>query len=365
MSDANEFPVVWTGILRKMRVEAGDPVAYHLKDATIGSIPVADHALTPHVGGEVHLRFLGEIRCTLCGRATKKTFGDGFCFPCSQSRPEADICIVKPELCHHGQADHPCRDEAFAQSQCFQPHVLYVSLTSGVKVGITRRVNLPSRWIDQGAVAAVPLAQVPDRRAVGLLEKRLSDEGYADKTHWTRMLKGDPDVAGLEPVARGGGAPRGLGCAAAARVRARGGDVPLPGAGLAGEGDQLQPRQIPRSRRGAPGHQGAVPALRRRGHQPAKILRIPGRGPGRETGHSKSLIGPLEPCGGAVRGLADRLGGPEAKKITCIPVNGSYYERQLKRARAAVRRTGVRLPQAAPEVRKPYAGQTDQAGTES
>ena len=200
MSDANEFPVVWTGILRKMRVEAGDPVAYHLKDATIGSIPVADHALTPHVGGEVHLRFLGEIRCTLCGRATKKTFGDGFCFPCSQSRPEADICIVKPELCHHGQADHPCRDEAFAQSQCFQPHVLYVSLTSGVKVGITRRVNLPSRWIDQGAVAAVPLAQVPDRRAVGLIEKRLSDEGYADKTHWTRMLKGDPDVAGLEPL---------------------------------------------------------------------------------------------------------------------------------------------------------------------
>ncbi|MBK7188745.1 MAG: DUF2797 domain-containing protein [bacterium] len=202
MSDANEFPVVWTGILRKMRVEAGDPVAYHLKDATIGSIPVADHALTPHVGGEVHLRFLGEIRCTLCGRATKKTFGDGFCFPCSQSRPEADICIVKPELCHHGQADHPCRDEAFAQSQCFQPHILYVSLTSGVKVGITRRVNLPSRWIDQGAVAAVPLAQLPDRRAVGLIEKRLSDEGYADKTHWTRMLKGDPDVAGLEPFAR-------------------------------------------------------------------------------------------------------------------------------------------------------------------
>ncbi len=200
-SAANELPIVWTGILRKMRVEAGDPVAYHLKDATIGSIPVADHALTPHVGGEVHLRFLGEIRCTLCGRATKKTFGDGFCFPCSQSRPEADICIVKPELCHHGQADHPCRDEAFAQSQCFQPHILYVSLTSGVKVGITRRVNLPSRWIDQGAVAAVPLALLPDRRGVGLLEKRLSDEGYADKTHWTRMLKGDPGVAGLEPFA--------------------------------------------------------------------------------------------------------------------------------------------------------------------
>lgn len=201
MPSSSPPPVAWTGILRKMRVSHEDPVAYYLKDATVDGVPAADCALAPHVGGRVQLRFLGEIRCTLCGRATKSTFGDGCCFPCSQSRPEADICIVRPELCHHGQPDHPCRDEAFAQAQCFQPHVLYVSLTSGLKVGITRRVNLPSRWIDQGAVAAVPVAVLPDRRAVGLLEKRLSDEGFADKTHWTRMLKGNPDEDGLAPFA--------------------------------------------------------------------------------------------------------------------------------------------------------------------
>jgi len=201
MSASSPVPVVWTGVLRKMRVVDGDPVAYYLKDATIGAPPVADHGLTPHVGAPVWLRFTGEIRCTLCGRATKKTFNDGYCFPCLQSRAEADICIVKPELCHHGQPDHPCRDEEFAQTQCFQPHVLYVSLTSGMKVGITRRVNLPSRWIDQGAVAAMALAVLPDRRAVGLLEKRLSDEGFADRTHWTRMLKGDPPAADLAPFA--------------------------------------------------------------------------------------------------------------------------------------------------------------------
>lgn len=201
MPAASLPPVDWTGILRKMRVSHEEPVAYHLKDATIDGVPVADCALTPHVGRPLRLRFLGEIRCTLCGRATKSTFGDGACFPCSQSRPETDICIVRPELCHHGQPDHPCRDEAFAQSQCFQPHVLYVSLTSGLKVGITRRVNLPSRWIDQGAVVAVPLAVLPDRRSVGLLEKRLSDEGFADKTHWTRMLKGDPAEDELLPFA--------------------------------------------------------------------------------------------------------------------------------------------------------------------
>jgi len=201
MSASTLPPVVWSGILRKMRVVDGDPVAYHLKDAVIGAPPAPDHALTPHVGEPLWLRHTGEIRCTLCGRATKKTFNDGYCFPCSQSRAEADICIVRPELCHHGQPDHPCRDEAFAQSQCFQPHVLYVSLTSGMKVGITRRVNVPARWMDQGAVAAMPLALLPDRRAVGLLEKRLSDEGFADRTHWTRMLNGDPQLDDLAPFA--------------------------------------------------------------------------------------------------------------------------------------------------------------------
>ena len=198
---ANLPPVVWSGVLRKMRVADGDPVAYSLADATVGGEPAPDHALAPYLGGPVHLRFTGEIRCTLCGRAMKKTFGDGYCFPCSQSRPEADMCIVRPELCHHGHADHPCRDEAFAQAQCFQPHVLYVSLTSGAKVGITRRPNVPSRWIDQGAVAAMPLAVLPDRRAVGRVEKRLSDEGFADRTHWSRMLKGDPPAEELAPFA--------------------------------------------------------------------------------------------------------------------------------------------------------------------
>lgn len=205
MSATSQPPVAWTGILHKMRVEPGEPgnpVAYHLRDAALGGATVPDCALAPLLGTRLELRFLGEIRCTLCGRTTKSTFSDGTCFPCSQSRAEADICIVKPELCHHGQPDHPCRDEAFAQAQCFRPHVLYVSLTSGPKVGITRRANLPTRWIDQGAVAAMPLAELPDRRSVGLVEKRLSDEGFADRTHWSRMLKGDPPADELLPFAQ-------------------------------------------------------------------------------------------------------------------------------------------------------------------
>jgi len=182
---------VWTGTLRKMRVEEADPIRYFLKDGWFEpENRVDDHLVNDYLGRDLFIDFTGQINCTACGRKIKKTFNQGFCFPCAQSRAEADICIVKPELCHHGEADNPCRDEAFAQAQCFQPHVLYCSLTSGLKVGITRAPNIPSRWIDQGADAATPVAILPDRRSVGLVEKRLTDAGYADKTHWTRMLKG-------------------------------------------------------------------------------------------------------------------------------------------------------------------------------
>ncbi len=194
---------LWTGTLKKMGVEATDPVTYRLTDGWWEKENrTADLELNPLLGRPVEIRFTGEIHCTACGRKTRKTFGPGFCFPCSRSRAEADICIVRPELCHYGEPDNPCRDEAFAQSQCFQPHYLYCSLTSGVKIGITRHHQIPARWIDQGATAAIPVAVLPDRRTVGLLEKRLSDEGFADKTHWTRMLKGDaPGDLDLEAVA--------------------------------------------------------------------------------------------------------------------------------------------------------------------
>ena len=185
---------IWTGTLKKMRVEDATPVEYHFTDGWWEKENrAADHQVNDHLGQELVIRFSGEINCTACGRKTKKTFSQGYCFPCSMSRAEADICIIKPEMCHHGQVDNPCRDEEFAQTHCFRPHILYCSMTSGVKVGITREPNVPSRWIDQGAVAAIPVARMADRRTVGLVEKRLIGEGFADKTHWTRMLKGNPE----------------------------------------------------------------------------------------------------------------------------------------------------------------------------
>lgn len=187
---------VWTGTLTKMRAEAGEarePVRYSLADGWFeAELRTDDHPLNPHLGQRCELRFTGAICCVYCGRETRQTFGQGFCFPCSQNRAEADLCIVRPELCHYHDPANPCRDDNFALTQCFQPHYLYCALTSGIKVGITRERNIPSRWLDQGAVAAIPLAVLPSRREVGLVEKRLSEVGFADKTHWTRLLKGDP-----------------------------------------------------------------------------------------------------------------------------------------------------------------------------
>ncbi len=183
---------IWSGTLTKMRVAPGEgdaPARYALADGCHDpAARAADLPLNELLGRRLELRFTGEIRCVACGRRTRKAFGPGFCFPCFRSRPEADTCIVKPELCHHGDPAHPCRDEAFARAHCFRPHVLYAALTSAPKVGITRKVNIPTRWLDQGAVAAMPLAELPDRRAVGVLEKSLAAD-HSDRTHWMTMLK--------------------------------------------------------------------------------------------------------------------------------------------------------------------------------
>jgi len=192
---------LWRGTLTKMRVVHDDPVLYFLRDGWHDpDTRVDDFPMNILLGHTLELRFDGEIHCAVCGRKTKKTFNQGFCFPCSQSRAEADICMIKPELCHYSDAGNPCRDDAFAQSKCFAPHILYASLTSGMKVGITRHTNVPSRWIDQGAVRAIPLAELPNRREVGLVEHELA-ETFADRTHWMRMLKEEAPAGDLAEMA--------------------------------------------------------------------------------------------------------------------------------------------------------------------
>ncbi len=133
------------------------------------------------------MEFTGEINCVRCGRSTRKSFAQGYCYPCFTTAPEAEECVLRPELCraHEGIA----RDMDYARDHCLKEHVVYLSLTSGLKVGVTRATQVPTRWIDQGAVQAIEFARTPDRHKAGLLEVALKAH-MADKTNWRRMLTG-------------------------------------------------------------------------------------------------------------------------------------------------------------------------------
>lgn len=137
------------------------------------------------IGRSLSIEYQGEINCIRCGRKTGKSFAQGFCYPCFTTAPETEECVLRPELCraHEGQA----RDMAYAEQHCLSEQVVYVSYTSGMKVGVTRHPQVPTRWIDQGAICAIELARTPNRFSAGMLEVAMK-EHVADKTNWRKML---------------------------------------------------------------------------------------------------------------------------------------------------------------------------------
>jgi hypothetical protein len=171
-----------SGNVLKMKTELADTVQYHL--------PLADNLvhLNPFIGKKIELVFEGQINCIACGLKTKKSFAQGFCYKCFISAPESSPCIVNPELCeaHMGKG----RDVEWEQRNHNQPHIVYLAKASGIKVGVTRNNQIPTRWIDQGASEAIILAEVPYRRLAGEIEVALK-EHYSDKTVWQKMLKNE------------------------------------------------------------------------------------------------------------------------------------------------------------------------------
>lgn len=170
------------GLLNKMRVEHNTPVDYYLR---LGDDEVH---LNPHIGQHVTLTYTGRIACQNCARITKKSYSQGYCYPCFKKLAQCDLCVMSPDRCHHAQGT--CRDENFAQTFCMQPHLVYLANSSGVKVGITKPENLPIRWIDQGAVQALPIYRVETRQQAGLVEVACKAH-ISDRTQWQQMLKAE------------------------------------------------------------------------------------------------------------------------------------------------------------------------------
>lgn len=175
-----------TGRLGKMPAAAQDPVSYTLR--------VGDHelALNTLLGQRLDIHYTGEIRCIHCDRKTSKSFNQGYCFPCFRRLAACDSCIMSPEKCHYHLGT--CREPEWGETHCMTGHVVYLANSSGLKVGITRASQVPTRWIDQGAVAAVPMLRVASRYLAGLVEVACKQH-VADRTNWRTMLKGEaPEI---------------------------------------------------------------------------------------------------------------------------------------------------------------------------
>jgi hypothetical protein len=181
----------YQGRLRKMLTRHKAEVEYEMR-LTDPAQPESHVALNPLLGKHLSLKFNGEIHCIHCERRITKSFNQGYCYPCFKKLAQCDSCIIQPEKCHYHLGT--CREPAWGEAHCFQPHLVYLANTSGLKVGITRKTQMPTRWMDQGAVAALPLFEVPDRLSSGKVETLLA-QTLTDKTAWQAMLKNQvPDL---------------------------------------------------------------------------------------------------------------------------------------------------------------------------
>ena len=186
------------GNIRKLkgRLEEEIQVAYDWSQADVLDT-LSPVGMSAWRGRTLRIEATGAIHCTVTGKRIRKTYGDGMSFDAFQNSPLAVESIIHPELSriHEGIA---LRDAEWEEKHHNQPHIVYLSFTSGIKVGVTRDTNVPYRWIDQGAVGATVLANTPYRQLAGLIEVALKDT-FADKTRWRGMLtSGNP---GRETVA--------------------------------------------------------------------------------------------------------------------------------------------------------------------
>ncbi len=187
----------FSGNIRKMKSSLNDEVEYVL--------PLYNNLQKNHfvpmnqfIGTTITISFNGIINCVETGRRINKTYGEGMCYDAWKNSPNAVESIIRPELSriHEGIA---LRNEKWEIENHLQPHYVYLAKTGGIKVGVTRATNLPYRWIDQGAVEGLVIAETPYRQAAGLIEIALKNY-ISDKTNWRKMLTNDLIADKLEDV---------------------------------------------------------------------------------------------------------------------------------------------------------------------
>lgn len=172
---------MYQGVLRKMQTEFANPVQYYLvfENDFINVNQLLNKTIS--------LECIGQ-ECLNCG-LDKPIFRQGFCKNCFFDSPRVADWIMRPEL-SAAHLDKEDRDLAYEKEMQLQPHIVYLANSSTIKVGVTRKRQVPTRWIDQGAHEAIEIVEVPNRYLAGITEVALK-EYVADKTNWRSMLKND------------------------------------------------------------------------------------------------------------------------------------------------------------------------------
>ncbi|MFC2109406.1 DUF2797 domain-containing protein [Bacteroidota bacterium] len=177
----------YQGVLKKMKTEFSQTISYYLEMEN-------DFLnLNQLLGRNLEIQF-ESYQCMCCSKE-KKIFRQGFCYDCFYEQAQAGDWIMKPELstAHLGIED---RDLEYEKAVQLQPHIVYLALSSEIKVGVTRKTQVPTRWIDQGASKALAILEVPNRYLAGVAEVALKNY-VTDKTSWQKMLKNVVTVGDL------------------------------------------------------------------------------------------------------------------------------------------------------------------------
>jgi hypothetical protein len=169
---------MFSGVLQKMTSIHDDPVRYILDFESNFML------MNQAINKEMHISKKGY--CCLSCNGNIEIFANGFCKKCFFESPKSGDWVMRPELskAHLNEED---RDLEFEKEMQLQPHIVYFSITSELKVGVTRMNNMMTRWVDQGAIESIILLELPNRYLAGLAEVELK-EGYSDKTNWRKML---------------------------------------------------------------------------------------------------------------------------------------------------------------------------------
>ena len=169
---------MFSGVFKKMISIHDDPVRYVLdfeNDLLF---------LNQSIGKNFKIQNTGYF-CLSC-QDNIEIFANGFCKKCFFESPMSGDWVMKPEL-SKAHLDIQDRDLEYEKKIQLQDHIVYLSKTSGIKVGVTRSNNKTTRWIDQGAIEAIELLEVPNRYLAGIAEVKLKDN-FSDKTNWRKML---------------------------------------------------------------------------------------------------------------------------------------------------------------------------------